>query len=388
MKRIVIVTHEFAPFRGGIGRVAEGLAEGAVQGGWDPIVVAPDYGGRPGELDDRERAHAVHRFEGHHCSIVSQRRLVRFARRLHRVLPTLGPDLVHGVCPASQMALTALSWFGGVPSPFAFTIHGTELLRYRKELLPRLWMRRAFHGPVGVAVVSAAVRDRLHRDFDVPEGTAFVSHPGVGPEWHDRPASDRATVRAGWGATDRDFVVLTVARRVREKGHDRVVEGIAALPERARTRVLYVVAGTGPDEWERTLLELAGRTGVRLRLLGKVPDSELVAAYDAADLFAMPSRRTPTRLEGLGLTYLEAGSRGLPSLACRTGGVAEAVLDGRTGLLLPPDPSPRDTAAVLLRFLADEAFRRNAGAAARTWARRFTHARHAREVYTELHARL
>lgn len=345
------------------------------------MVVAPDYGTDTVALD-RERPYPIERFPGRHCSMVSPRKLFRYARLLHELLPRLDPDLVHAVCPASQMAVTLLSRVHRLPAPFGFTVHGTELIRYRHELLPRLWMTGAFRRPAGIAVVSEAVRERLLDGFPVPEGRSFVSHPGIGDAWHALPPAPRSEVRAAWGAREDDFVILTVARRVPEKGHDRVVNGTAALPESSRNRIVYVVAGTGPEEYALELEDLAARRGVRITLLGEVPDAELVNACDGADLFAMLSRETPKRLEGFGLTYIEAGRRGVPSIACRTGGVAEAVRHEETGLLLPQDPTPDQTAGAIARFLDDEAFRRRTGDAARSWASRFTHRRHAQEVYS------
>lgn len=386
LQRIALLTHEFAPFRGGIGRVAEGLARGAVEGGRDPVVLAPDYGGASER--DEDRPYRIVRFPGRHCSIVSQRKLMRYARQLHGLLGPLEPELIHAVCPASQMALTALSWFGALPAPHAFTVHGTELIRYRDELVPRLWMRRAFRRTVGIAVVSRAVESLLHDSFRVPDGRSFVSHPGIDPVWHTEAPTDREQMRRSVGAGPDDFVVLTVARRVPEKGHDRVIQGLAGLSADRRGRLLYVVAGTGPDDWAMEIETLARASGVRLHLTGKVPDIELVRLCDAADLFAMLSRRTATRLEGFGLTYLEAGRRGCPSLACDTGGVSEAVLDGETGILLPEDASAERVTRAIVRFLDDPAFRERAGGAARRWAADFTYRRHAREVFDTLGGRL
>ena len=71
----------------------------------------------------------------------------------------------------------------------------------------------------------------------------------------------------------------------------------------------------------------------------------------------------------LGLVYLEAAAHGLPVVAHDVGGVSEAVLDGRTGLLVPPH-RPAQLAAAFEKLIHDEALRRSLGAAGREWARR------------------
>lgn len=379
MSRILLTTYEFAPFRGGIGRVAENLAEGAVACGLDPVVLAPDYGGDH-RAADAGRRYPVRRFDGAFCSLVSPRRLIRFAGVCRRAIREVEPDVVHGVDPQSQMALTALSRLARLDGHI-LTVYGTELLRYRAEILPRLWMRGGFRRAGRVCAISRHVHELLHREFDVDPGRTFVSHPPIAPAWHETPPADRSAVRATHGIDGDAFVVLTVARVVATKGHDRVLEGLTRLPPRLRSRLTYVVAGAGPEDYARRLDEAAVAGDVRLVRTGPLSDPELLALYDGADLFVMLSRRTPRRLEGLGLTYVEAGARGVPSIACDTGGVAEAVLDGRTGILLPADADAEAVAAAVERLVEDGGLRERLGAGAREHAAFFTCERHARDVY-------
>jgi glycosyltransferase involved in cell wall biosynthesis len=278
------------------------------------------------------------------------------------------------------MALAALSRFRLLGVHF-FTAYGTELLRYRRETFPRLWMHNAFARVTAVAAISAYVRDLLLRHFPVRAERVFVSHPGIADHWFTTPGAEVSAVRARWGLAPDDFVVLTVARRVRDKGHEGVIAGLAELPAALRRRCVYVVAGDGPEDYARALASQAESRGVRILLLGSVPDRVLVEACDAADLFVMLSRETPRRLEGLGLTYIEAGARGLPSLACRTGGVPEAVRDGETGIVLPGAAGAAQVAESLKVLVEDRELRARMGQRAREFAAGFTWKRHASEVY-------
>jgi phosphatidyl-myo-inositol dimannoside synthase len=74
-------------------------------------------------------------------------------------------------------------------------------------------------------------------------------------------------------------------------------------------------------------------------------------------------------IEGFGLVYLEAAAHGLPVVAHDVGGVSEAVVDGVTGLLVPPD-RPAQLAAAFEKLVHDAELRRKLGAAGRDWARR------------------
>ncbi len=95
------------------------------------------------------------------------------------------------------------------------------------------------------------------------------------------------------------------------------------------------MVGGGPDA--ARLQALARRLGVadRVRFLGRIDDAALEAELAGCRLFVQPSRRTADgELEGLGLVYFEAAARGRAVVAGRSGGEADAVVDGVTGRLV------------------------------------------------------
>ena len=107
----------------------------------------------------------------------------------------------------------------------------------------------------------------------------------------------------------------------------------------------------------------ASQPDLAVRFFGNLPDDELAQIYDRADIFAMTSVHHGESVEGFGLVYLEAAAHGLPVVAHDVGGVSEAVLDGETGLLVPPD-RPAQLAAAFEKLIHD------AGAAAAPGRRR------------------
>ena len=139
--------------------------------------------------------------------------------------------------------------------------------------------------------------------------------------------------------------VLYAGRLSKEKGVLELVEAARGLP--------LVVVGNGP---------------LRRRVpqaRGFVPREELVRVLDEAAVVACPSRR-----EGFGMTCLEAMAHGKPVVASAVGGLLDLVVDGETGLLVPP----RDASALraaLERLLGDADLRRRLGVAARDRAAAF-----------------
>lgn len=379
MQRILILTHEFPPYFGGIATVAQGLASGAAALGYDTHVLAPSHHGETRDWDAAQ-PYSISRFRGGTCSLVSVDKLLRFTARTGRELAQRKAAIIHAVDPPAQMALTALSHLRLVRRYF-FTVHGSELLRYRDDPLPRFWMRGAFKRVTAASVVSRTVMESLLEDFDVDERKLFVSHPGIAPRLLLTPVSDRTSVRARWGIRDDKVVLLTVARCVPEKGHESVIDGMARLPRPLRERTVYVVVGQGPEDYVRSLAARARSDSVGLLLLGGVADDELLEIYDAADVFIMLSMKRPKRLEGFGIVYLEAAARRLPSIACATGGVPEAVRDGETGILLPDRPTAEQVAEAITRFARDPDLRLAMGRRAKERADGFTWRRNAAEIY-------
>jgi phosphatidylinositol alpha-1,6-mannosyltransferase len=100
---------------------------------------------------------------------------------------------------------------------------------------------------------------------------------------------------------------------------------------------------------------------------GPVSDAERERLYASASVFVLPGTDEPDDIEGFGIVFIEAGLRGLAVVAGNVGGTAEAVLDGRTGLLIKPGDSAGLTSA-LERLLAHSEEARLMGLAGRARA--------------------
>lgn len=179
-------------------------------------------------------------------------------------------------------------------------------------------------------------------------------------------------------ATPAEPLVLFVGRMEKRKG---ILDLFTAIPEVLHRfpRARFLIAGSDnsredgfraaqgcdyPTYFRRRYPGCAGR----VRFLGFVPEEHLGALYDACDLFVAPSL-----YESFGLIYLEAMNRARPVIACAAGGPRDIVVEGETGLLVPP-ADPAALALALCRLLADPAGRRAMGLAGRRrLLDRFTH---------------
>ncbi len=155
--------------------------------------------------------------------------------------------------------------------------------------------------------------------------------------------------------------LLTVTRldaTERYKGVDTVIRSLPQVVKKYPSLV-YTVIGRGADR--QRLEALACDLGVsdHIHFQGFVPDDELKQAYDACDVFVLPSKK-----EGFGIVYLEAMACAKPVVAARAGGVPDVVIDGQTGILVEYGDVVGLSDA-LCSLLDDAALRARLGAAGR-----------------------
>jgi len=195
-------------------------------------------------------------------------------------------------------------------------------------------------------------------------GRLRVVHLGTDPE-RFRPGVDPTELRNRFELEDGGVRwLLTVARLEQHKGVDMVLR---ALPEivAGAPDVRYAVAGTGPERDK--LKKLAHKLGVadRVRFLGAVGERDLPALYNLASVYVGASRRAERLgVEGFGISLVEASACGLPVVAGKSGGIPDAVRDGETGFLIPPE-DPAAIAEAVGRLLSDSGLAARVGAAGR-----------------------
>ncbi|MEP7028703.1 MAG: glycosyltransferase family 4 protein [Candidatus Eisenbacteria bacterium] len=249
---------------------------------------------------------------------------------------------VHHVWPAADRYLVPMAHLVGVPAVLV-----TEHLVGYAHSGGQRWLKRwELSRADQVVCVSRAVADGLARDygFDV-EGNGRVIENGVDAvgldRMQERAADERLRVRARLGAAPGELVWLFVGRLETQKGVDVLLDAFALAGAGAW---LWIVG----DGSMRAELEAHARAlGVleRVRFEGAVADA--APFYWGADAFAIASR-----WEGLPLALLEAQAAGLPVVAAAAGGVAEAIREGTSGLLVPrEDPA---ALAFAMRRIAEE----------------------------------
>jgi phosphatidyl-myo-inositol dimannoside synthase len=348
--RLVLVTQDFPPRRGGIQTWALEIAKRLAERCDGFAVIAPSA---------PETAAADHALGFRVIRSGSSNSLIAAAApALTRLALREGfTHSLHAQWSTAPLALALRA--AGKLRHVTIAVHGRELLLapwQRMPLAQRAYdrVRQRSLGTCDRILANSRFTAGLVREFGVPDELVRVTHCGTDPE-HFRP-NDAGELRARHGLGNRP-VLLTIARLVPRKAIDLVLRAFALV----RTHVpeaMYVIVGDGPD-LER-LRGLAARFGDAVRFVGPVTDAELPAWYSLGDVFVTPARSEPPDVEGFGIVFLEAAACERAVVAARAGGIPDSVAEGVSGLLITPDDE-RELAARLVELLLDPARRAELG---------------------------
>ncbi len=176
--------------------------------------------------------------------------------------------------------------------------------------------------------------------------------------------------------------ILTVGRAVDKKGLDLLVRALAGLPRDLAWRFTHV--GGGPELGRLKALASAKGIAGRIDWLGACDQTQVLAQYRRADLFALPCRvAADGDRDGLPNVIVEAQSQGLACVSTRVGGVPELIEHGANGLLVAPE-DPEALAAALAALMRDPDLRRRLGRAGAARVRRDFDSETAAQALVEL----
>ncbi len=255
--------------------------------------------------------------------------------------------------PALPVGLSAIST--GIP--YGVILHGAEVTIPGRLPLTRSLLSRVLRGAAVVICAGsypAAEAERAARQT-LP---TLIIPPGVDIDrFKPLTQNEKDEVRRKLDIPTGVPLVVSVSRLVPRKGMDTLIRAAVKLRETI-PNVVVAIAGTGRDT--KRLENLIETTGAPVRLLGRVNDDLLPGLYGAGDVFAMlcRSRLGGLEQEGFGIVFLEAAAAGVPQVAGNSGGAADAVEDGETGVIVDPPNDPDAVAFALEKLLMNEELRR------------------------------
>jgi phosphatidylinositol alpha-1,6-mannosyltransferase len=358
VSRVLLVTNDFPPRRGGIQSYLVDLVTRLAATGEHTLTVYAPQWKDADTFDARTAGYHVVRHPGTLMLPVPT-----VDARMRRLIGEHGIDTVWFGAAAPLALLAGRARNAGASRVLAST-HGHEV---GWSMLPgaRSMLRRIGDDSDVVTYVSRYTRGRFASAFG-PKAALEHLPPGVDTERFRPDSASRSEMRARYGLGQRPTVVC-LSRLVPRKGQDMLIRALPSIRQRVDGAAL-VIAGGGP--YLDTLRELAGQVGVTDHVIftGGVPSADLPAYHAMADVFAMPCRTRGAGLdvEGLGIVFLEASATGVPVIAGSSGGAPETVRHNKTGLVVDGRSVPQIADAVS-ELLVDADRAAAMGAAGREW---------------------
>lgn len=274
-------------------------------------------------------------------SLAGWRKLRAECRRMDVVVAHGSSTLV--ACASAMLGMTVPLVYRQISDPLFWA--GTPMRRARVAL----YLRRVQK----VVALSEDLAETVRAHYRLPVDRVVVI-PNAVPAASFRPPSpeERVHARAALGLPGDAEVALYVGALANEKG---VRDAVVAVVEVPGLHLLMV--GQGP---ERVALSALGARAAPGRVHLPGPSEDVLTAYWASDVFLFPTRGG----DSMPAAVIEAGLCGLPVVTTDVGAIDEIVVDGETGVILPPGVLGPAIAGVVERLVGDAGTRRRMGAAA------------------------
>ncbi len=348
-KKILLVTPDFPPNRGGVARYLSALASYIK----DDIEVVAGIDSRWQDFDPTAGYPIFRRELLSKWGWPKWRKTVKYLKTYSERYRLV---LTSHVLPYGSAVMIAAR---KTKTPYIVFVHGMDVRLAQRSSRKRALAKKVLMSARLVVCNSNALAREVARVFGVTE--SLVVYPCL--ETIPEPVA---------GEKDGTFTITTVARLVERKGHAHVLNALAHLRGTGQlTNFIYNIVGEGP--MEDTLKGIVSTLSLdqHVTFHGNLDDASRNSLYARSHAFVMPVSKDPVDKEGFGLVFLEAAQYGVPSITTNIEGVDEAVIDGETGILLQ-DQNEENLAEAILLLEKNKEYAMRLGAAARERSKEFS----------------
>ena len=269
----------------------------------------------------------------------------RINKKLEKLRKDFDPELLVWD-PAFPLGVSA-PW---AHIPYALVLHGAELAIPGKLPLARSLLANTLKKASLVICAGNYPAEEAERTAKQSLPIVVIP-PGVDTERFS-PANtfEKEEARKGFEIPNDSTVILALTRLVPRKGIDVLIEAVKILKE-TYPELLLLIGGTGRDA--RRLEGLSKELASNVKFHGEISEEALPDLYRAADIFCMPcrSRWGGLEQEGFGIVFLEAAASGIPQIAGKSGGSADAVANNETGFIIDDPKDPRQLVQTIENLL-------------------------------------
>ena len=318
---IIITTQCFAPKIGGIESLMTGMATAMSNAGKEVLVLAD--GNKI--IDDDKKNFKIVRFSG--WKPIRRRRKAEFLKEFTK------KNDIEAIYADSWKSIEYLD---GIKSKIIVLAHGTEIPKNhfgKFSTIFNIKQRRiikSYSKCKKIAANSTYTKDLMVASLKISSQKISIIHPGIDVYKDFINEEDRSLIRNMIKGSSP--IITTLARVEKRKGHKFVINAISKLKPKF-PNVLYLIAGKGPylDEIKKYVISM--RLEKHIMFLGWITEPEKSLVLQNSDIFIMTPTTVGESVEGFGMAFIDAAFHGIASIGTSSGGISDAVINNKTGLI-------------------------------------------------------
>ena len=317
---IIITTQCFHPKIGGIEALMTGMAEGMANFGKDILVLADG----PINKTDNLQKYKIKRFNAW--------KPIRRDGKAKYIKNICKREKIEAIYADSWKSIQYLKL---VDAPVYVLAHGTEIQKnfngwnlYKKNKQIRIY--NSYMNANKIVANSSYTKELLLESLSIDKNKIKIIHPGIDVYNEFIQKSTLSKVKNIIG--NAHPVLITLARLEHRKGHRIILDALSTLIHKY-PNLLYLIAGDGPNKESIKLHVKKLNLEKNIHFLGWITEPEKSAILKKSQLFVMTPHLDKESVEGFGMVFIDAAFHGLASIGTDTGGITDAIIDGKTGLI-------------------------------------------------------
>lgn len=271
---------------------------------------------------------------------------------------------------------------------YALILHGMDLTlalkRGRKRWISRQIIKKADKIICGNSYVKEILLKEGGKNL---EGKIKIINPAINPRTPEINEEEKKNIKEKYNLGE-EVVLFSLGRLVKRKGFDKVLEALPGIM--AKEGLKYFLAGVGPDKkrLEKIRENLPPEVKKNVFFLENINEEKKWALLSLSDIFIMPARQIEEDFEGFGIVFLEANLLKKAVIGGRSGGVEDAIINGKTGILINGN-NKKEIEESVLKLIKDKSLRKKMGEQGRQRVlQNFTWPQKAQEMYNFLNSKL
>ena len=318
-KVIIITTQCFFPKIGGIEALMTGMAEAMSISG--KVIVIAD--GKSTSSDSKKKYEII-RF--------NDWKPIRRIRKSNYVKKLCADNNVKAIYADSWKSIEYLDKLN---IPIIVLAHGTEIQKNIGFLslykyLKQKRIKKSYQNSFKIAANSTYTKELIINSLGVDNDKITVIHPGI--DIYDKFINANTINKINNLISSSGPVLVTLARLEHRKGHIVILEALSRLISKY-PNLLYFIAGDG--NFKKTIKNKVSELGLKnnVKFLGWITEPEKSVLLKNTDLFLMTPHLEKESVEGFGMVFIDAAFHGIATLGTDNGGISDAIINGKTGLI-------------------------------------------------------